>query len=161
MKKIRVSSYFLLVTILTTSMATFTVPSFANNTTPQWKKFFQRYFASVTIGALVGVSTDIITKYLLEEIIKSYRGDKKIEATVLADFFIGPFVKFILLKNIKRDMLKDNIPHKDSLMFLTAYCTPFRGFLKHLDLSLFGKNFFERLLTFAKASVKISFFKIY
>lgn len=154
MKKIKISLYFLLALTLTMSMSTFSEPFSVDNSKPQWKKFSQRYVTSIILGALAGVSTDIITKYLLKEITKSY-ADKKIEAQVLVNFFIGPLIKLIILKNVKKDMLEDNIPHKDRLMFLTALITPFRGFFKNGYLGLCKSDFCKWLLVFIKNRLSI------
>jgi len=146
MKKITVSLYFLLVLTLITSTSTSSLLSSSDNSKPQWKRFLQRYCASISIGALTGVPIDIIMEYFLKKIIT----DKKKEAQVLINFFIGPLIKLAILKNIEKDMGKDNIPHKNFLMFLTAFLTPFRGLLKNGYSHLFESDFCKWLLALTK-----------
>jgi len=153
MKKIKVSLYFLSVIILTTSMSIFSVQSSADNPKTEWKKFFQSYLASVGIGVLSGVVSDEIAKYLLKTIIKPYV-KTKVEGEVFLDkfpdyvcFLIASPIKIAVLSNIKKDMLKYNIPSKDHLMYLTALFTPFRNFLKDACLPFF-ESFSKRCLPF-------------
>jgi len=156
MKKIKISLYFLFVLTLTMSMPMFSALSFENNSKPQWKQFFQRYLTSISIGALVGVSIDVVTEYFLEKITKSHNANKKIEAQILVNLFIVPLMKSVMLKNIRKDMLRDNIPHKDPLMTLTAYFTPFRGFLKKACFSFFQGDACKWLSIFTGTYFRIS-----
>ncbi len=135
-------------------MSTFTGQSFSSSRETEWKKFFQSYLASVSIGALNGVVVDEIAKYLLEKIAKPYIETKK-EIYDCVYFLISLPIKIATLSNIKRDMVKYNIPHKGSLMFLTTSLTPFRGFLKNGYLNLFESDFCKQLLVFLKSRLSI------
>jgi len=103
---------------------------------PEWRQFFQQYAVSVGIGALIGVSTDVITEYCFEKMVSDVK--KKTMAQKLIVFFIKNYIKSNLLKEIKKDMWRYNIPYKDSLMCWVTHLTPFRSLLR--DIYLYSKK---------------------
>jgi len=107
---------------------------------PQWKQFFQQYVASIGTGAVVGVSIDVITDYFFEKISP---GARTMPGVLLA-FLIQSWLKSKLLSEIKKDMHRYNIPHKDFLMYWTAHLTPFRSLLKDIYLSAQGRKNYAR-----------------
>ena len=65
-------------------------------------------------------------------------------------FLIAFPIKIAMLNNIKKDMLKYNIPFKNYLMSLTVLVTPFRGHLKDACLPFFQSGAYTMLPTSVK-----------
>jgi len=134
MKKIKIS-YFVFMLALASNVSTVSGFSISNQK-PEWRQFFQQYVASVGIGTLIGVSTDVITEYCFEKMAPGVK--EKTMAQELIVFFIKSSIKSKLLKDVKKDMWRYNIPCKDSLMCWVTYLTPFRSMLR--DIYLYAKN---------------------
>lgn len=134
MKKIKIS-YFVFMLMLASNVSTVSGFSISNQRS-QWGQFFQQYVASVGIGALIGVSTDVIAEYCFEKMVPGVR--KKTPAQELIVLFAKSFIKSKLLKEIRKDMRRYNIPCKDSLMCWVTHLTPFRSLLR--DIYLYSKK---------------------
>ena len=130
MKKIKIS-YFVFMLTLTSNVSTVSGLSISNQK-PEWRQFFQQYVSSVAIGTLIGVSTDVITEYCFEKMVPGVK--KKTTAQELIVLLVKSSIKSKLLKDIKKDMWRYNIPCKDSLMCWVTHLTPFRIILRDIYL---------------------------
>jgi len=127
MKKIKMLSFVFIIS-LASSGTPIQGASF-DNQRPQWRQFFQQYVASVGIGTLIGVSTDVFTEYCFETMV-SDGCKKKTTIQELILYLVQISIKSRLLKEVARDMRRYNIPYKESLMWWVTYLTPFRSIVK-------------------------------
>ncbi|MGB8367052.1 MAG: hypothetical protein WCD44_01725 [Candidatus Babeliales bacterium] len=128
MKKIK-TSYLLGLLLLGASNINTTTIVTLTSQKPAWKQFFQQYITSIGVGTIVGLSVDVFTEYFFGKL--SDEKSKTIGKELML-WVIQSYIKNKLLLDIGKDMRRYNIPHKDSLMFWTAWLTPCCKILKRL-----------------------------